>query len=166
MDPGGRILSFFRTAARGLEAQRIALATATDNIANAATTRAANGKPYAIKRAVQRIDGRQFEQFSQMLAAKQSGLSTSNPRHMTASSGSRALSAIGLGPTTEVVEELRTRSVFDPSHPDADPSGYVHYPDINVVEEMARMVSANRLYEANLASVQSAKDMIKRTLEI
>ena len=42
----------------------------------------------------------------------------------------------------------------------------MHYPDINVVEEMARMISANRLYEANLSSVTSAKEMIKRTLDI
>jgi flagellar basal-body rod protein FlgC len=166
MGPGSRILSFFRTAARGLEAQRIALTAATDNIANAETTRTANGQPYAIKRAVHRVDGKQYEQFGQMLAARQSQLSTTNPKHMSMSSSGRALSGIGLGPTTEIVEDLRTRSVFDPAHPDADPEGYVQYPDINVVEEMARMVSANRLYEANLSSVQSAKDMIKRTLEI
>ena len=71
-----------------------------------------------------------------------------------------------LGPSSEVVGELRERLEFDPSHPDADADGYVHYPDVNVVDEMARMISANRVYEANLTSVKAAKEMIKRSLEI
>ena len=60
----------------------------------------------------------------------------------------------------------RERLEFDPDHPDADADGYVHYPDVNVVDEMARMISANRIYEANLTSVQATKEMIKRSLEI
>ena len=58
------------------------------------------------------------------------------------------------------------RTEYDPMHPHADENGYVQYPDINVVDEMARMMSANRIYEANLTAVQAAKEMIKRTLEI
>ena len=166
MDPGGRILSFFRTAARGLEAQRIALSTATENIANAETTRTADGKSYAIKRAVHRTDYTQYERFGQMLSSAQNNLQGTSGKHLTGSDAYRATSNLDLGPETEVVETERTRMEYDPTHPDADAAGYVHYPDINVVEEMARMVSANRLYEANLSSVQSAKEMIKRTLEI
>ncbi|HEX7072028.1 MAG TPA: flagellar basal body rod C-terminal domain-containing protein, partial [Rhodothermales bacterium] len=71
-----------------------------------------------------------------------------------------------LGPTTEVQEEVALRTVYDPTHPHADANGYVQYPDINVVEEMTQMMSANRIYEANLTVVQAAKEMIKRTLEI
>ncbi|MDX1532319.1 MAG: flagellar basal body rod C-terminal domain-containing protein, partial [Rhodothermales bacterium] len=71
-----------------------------------------------------------------------------------------------LGPRTEVVGEDRVRLEYDPTHPDADENGYVHYPDVNVVEEMAHLISANRVYEANLSTVQAAKEMIKRTLEI
>ncbi|NNE70614.1 MAG: flagellar basal body rod protein FlgC [Rhodothermales bacterium] len=166
MDPGGRILSFFRTASRGLQAQRIALATATENIANAQTTRTADGQSYAIKRAVHRTDSSQYEHFGQMLSTAASTMNASDGRHLTGADGTRAMNRLELGPETEVIETERTRAEYDPSHPDADPAGYVHYPDINVVEEMARMVSANRLYEANLSSVQSAKEIIKRTLEI
>ena len=164
--PGSRILSFFRTAARGLESQRIALSTSTDNIANANTTRTADGQPYALKRAIHRVNGDQFQQFGQLLASMRTEMSTPDGKHLGRGDIGRTLSTMELGPETQVVEEIRTRREFDPTHPDADPEGYVHYPDINVVEEMARMVSANRLYEANLSSVQSAKDMIKRTLEI
>jgi flagellar basal-body rod protein FlgC len=165
MDPTGRILSFFRTAGRGMQAQRIALATATENIANAQTTRSATGKAYAIKRAVHSIDNDQYQQFGNMLSSAQSQLSASNGLHINGSRGS-SLGNVNMGPETEVVETLRTRAEYDPAHPDADPGGYVHYPDINVVEEMARMVSANRLYEANLSSVQAAKEIVKRTLEM
>ncbi|MBO6575813.1 MAG: flagellar basal body rod protein FlgC [Rhodothermales bacterium] len=166
MDPGGRILSFFRTAARGLEAQRIALSAATENIANAETTRTADGTPYAIKRAVHRTDYTQYELFGQMLSEAQSSMKSTSGKHLTGSDAYRVVNKVDLGPQTEIIETERTRAEFDPTHPDADPAGYVHYPDINVVEEMARMVSANRLYEANLSSVQSAKEMIKRTLDI
>jgi flagellar basal-body rod protein FlgC len=166
MDPGGRILSFFRTASRGLQAQRIALSTATENIANAETTRTADGKSYAIKRAVHRTDSAQYEQFGRMLSSAANTLQGSDGRHLTGSDATRSMAKLELGPETEVVEMAKTRAEYDPSHPDADPAGYVHYPDINVVEEMARMVSANRLYEANLSSVQAAKELIKRTLEI
>lgn len=64
------------------------------------------------------------------------------------------------------MESDSERIEFDPSHPDADADGYVRYPDINVVDEMATIVSANRLYEANLASVQAARELIKRTIDI
>ncbi|HEX7072016.1 MAG TPA: flagellar basal body protein, partial [Rhodothermales bacterium] len=49
---GDRFFSVFRVAARGLESQRIAMGTATENIANATTTRTENGTPYARKRAI------------------------------------------------------------------------------------------------------------------
>ncbi|MFT4604005.1 MAG: flagellar basal-body rod protein FlgC [Rhodothermales bacterium] len=166
MDPAGRILSFFRTASKGLQAQRIALSTATENIANAETTRTADGQSYAIKRAIHRTDSSQFQQFGQMLSSAAGSMSNSDGRHMNGADSMGSMARLDLGPETEVVEIRRTRAEYDPSHPDADPAGFVHYPDINVVEEMARMVSANRLYEANLSSVQSAKELIKRTLEI
>ena len=77
METGSRILSFFRTAARGLEAQRqSALSTATENIANAQTTRTANGQPYSVKRALHRVEGEQYQQFGQMLASMQTELKT------------------------------------------------------------------------------------------
>jgi flagellar basal-body rod protein FlgC len=55
---------------------------------------------------------------------------------------------------------------YDPSHPDADPQGYVALPNVNVIEEMADMLSASRAYEANVTSVQAAKNMALKTLEI
>jgi flagellar basal-body rod protein FlgC len=58
------------------------------------------------------------------------------------------------------------RSVFDPSHPDADKNGYVSYPNINVLTEMVNLMTAQRAYEANLTMISSYKDMYMRTLDI
>lgn len=161
-----RLFGVFRTAARGLESQRKAIATATENIANASTTRTADGTPYDLKRAVQTGPDARVNTFAALLHDMKGELTVSDPRHFDESSLHGSLPEEELGPTTEIEAEERVRLEYDPSHPHADENGYVSYPDINVVEEMARMISANRIYEANLSAVQSSKEMIKRTLEI
>jgi flagellar basal-body rod protein FlgC len=161
-----RYFSVFRTAARGLEAQRIAMGAASENIANATTTRTADGTPYALKRAVQTAPAEGPTRFQDLMSQAQGALHTTDPRHLTGASLTPQARDVELGPETEVQEDVRLRLEYDPTHPHADASGYVAYPDVNVVEEMARMVSANRVYEANLSAVQAAKEMIKRTLEV
>ncbi len=161
-----RIFSVFRTAARGMEAQRIALGAASENVANATTSRTADGTPYAIKHAVHEALGERTLRFSHLLSRMRSEMQTSDPRHFGGASLHRHLPDQELGPETEIAEEARVRLEYDPTHPHANADGYVEYPDVNVVEEMARMMSANRIYEANLSTVQAAKEMIKRTLEI
>jgi len=161
-----RIFSFFRTAARGLEAQRIAIGAATENIANAATTRTADGTPYALKQAVHTSEEARYQRFSRLLERLQTSLRTSDPRHSPTLSLRAKLPEAELGPETTIAEVVRLRYEYDPTHPHADANGYVAYPDVNVVEEMARLISANRLYEANLSTIQAAKEMIKRTFEI
>ncbi len=58
------------------------------------------------------------------------------------------------------------KMVHDPGHPDADHEGYVRLPDINVVEEMANMLTAMRTYEANVSSITTTKAMFNKALEI
>ncbi|MEM7786783.1 MAG: flagellar basal body rod protein FlgC [Bacteroidota bacterium] len=160
-----RSLGPFRTAARGLEAQRIAMGAATENIANATTTRTEDGAPYQIKRLVHEaaLGGGAF---GVVLRQTELPLQRPDPRHLDGVTLRRVEGGGDLGPRTEVVGEDRVRLEYDPTHPDADERGYVAYPDVNVVEEMTRLISANRIYEANLSSVQAAKEMIKRSLEI
>jgi flagellar basal-body rod protein FlgC len=67
----------------------------------------------------------------------------------------------------QVVEDPSPfRTVFDPSHPDADKTGFVSYPNINVLTEMVNLMTAQRAYEANLTMITSYKDMYMRTLDI
>lgn len=58
------------------------------------------------------------------------------------------------------------KTVYDPSHPDADANGYVQLPNINVVEEMVGMVTASKAYEANAIAAQNAKEMMNSALKI
>jgi flagellar basal-body rod protein FlgC len=55
---------------------------------------------------------------------------------------------------------------FEPGHPDADGAGYVTYPNVNPVMEMADLLSAVRAYQLNSAAVQAAKNMIQQSLQI
>lgn len=58
------------------------------------------------------------------------------------------------------------RRVHQPGHPDADPEGFVAYPNVNIVEEMVDLVSATRSYEANAAAFQAAKAMAQEALDL
>lgn len=158
--------SSYQTVARGLEAQRIAISTTTENIANASTTRTADGTPYALKRSLHEVPDARYKRFENILNQMQSDMDVSNNRHFEGTSLRRRLAGSEMGPMTTVESNQNFRTEYDPSHPHADESGYVTYPDINVVEEMARLISANRIYEANLSAFQTAKEMTKKTLEI
>lgn len=165
---GDRFSSIFRIASRGLEAQRIALGTHTENIANAETSRTEDGTPYQIKRAVHEVTQKDYTRFSELLNRTTLDLQQQQGGAQSISGPSlrRRLHEMDLGPSTEVAETLQERLEYDPSHPHADANGYVHYPDVNVVQEMAGMMSANRIYEANLSMVNAAKQMAKQTLQI
>ncbi len=161
-----RFHSMFRTSARGLESQRIAMAASTENLANARTSRAEGEEAYRVKRAVHTADGAMSGRFQNLLANRTQDLMGSNGQHLSGNSLSRRLGEEDLGPQTEIAEEAAERLEYDPTHPHADAQGYVRYADVNVVEEMARMISANRIYEANLAAVESTKQMAKNTMQM
>ena len=58
------------------------------------------------------------------------------------------------------------KRVYEPGHPDADEEGMVSYPDINVVEEMTNLMTAQRNYEANTATIETVKNMYMQALNI
>jgi flagellar basal-body rod protein FlgC len=68
---------------------------------------------------------------------------------------------------TDIIEDARPfRTVYEPYHPNADANGYVHYPNVNVIEEMVNMLSASRSYEANVRVMKATKNMALKALEI
>ena len=68
---------------------------------------------------------------------------------------------------TEVHEDERPfRRGYNPSHPQAGPDGYVLMPNVNTMEEMANMISAQRTYESNVTAINAAKQMAQKALEI
>jgi flagellar basal-body rod protein FlgC len=164
--PVDRYFSVFKTASRGLEAQRRAMGASAENLANANTTRTPEGTPYQIKRAVHESPNTRYNTFYNLLNKMQSDMEQPAQSHRDGSSLNRLLEDGQLGPETAIEAEEKYRLEYDPSHPHAEPDGYVRYPDVNLAEEMSRMVSANRIYEANLSAIDAAKNMIKHTLEI
>ena len=163
--PTPPLFAAFRAAARGLQAQRISMQAASENIANATTTWTEEGGPYRVQRTLQ-FAPQGYTAFGGSLRQAQLSLTRSNGSHLSGHDIRRVGSPTELGPETSLIELDSERVEFDPEHPDADFDGYVHYPDVNVVTEMAHLISANRIYEANLSSLTAAKEMLKETLSI
>lgn len=132
-------------AASGMTAERLRLDVISNNIANVNTTRTADGGPYR----------RQFVVFE-----PRSG------ENSFSSSLSRHLQLNGVKVTKVSKDDSPPRMVYEPGHPDADADGYVKLPNINIITEMVDMMTASRAYEANVASVNVAKSMMLKALEI
>ncbi|HYW36060.1 MAG TPA: flagellar basal body rod C-terminal domain-containing protein [Balneolaceae bacterium] len=161
-----RFFSVFKTAGRGLALERKKLSIASENIANANTTRGLNGVgPYKPRRVNASLNGPQA--FGMNLQNAKLKMRTTNPLHRSVPSAELGGgSSRDLGPQATVVKQNKFRYKYEPDNPDADANGMVKYPDVNMVKEMTHMVSANRLYEANLSSIEAEKAMIKRSFRI
>ncbi|MBF7081966.1 flagellar basal body rod protein FlgC [Desulfallas sp. Bu1-1] len=74
---------------------------------------------------------------------------------------------LGVRVTRLARDEGEPRLVYDPGHPDADPAtGYVAYPNINILNEMVNLIAATRAYEANVTVLEAAKGMALSALEM
>lgn len=161
-----RISSAFQTAAQGLAVQRERINVASRNIANANTT-ASEGTGNIYKPQSVRTSAPGPANFKQTLADSISSLKRTRPQHFSTAErpGKGGVNA-NLGPSYNVIEEDSFRYEYDPNHPDANDKGMVRYPDIDMIREMTEMVSANKLYEANLSSIEAEKEIMKRSLQI
>jgi flagellar basal-body rod protein FlgC len=71
------------------------------------------------------------------------------------------------GIETRIVEDTtQGRAIYDPGHPDADDTGYVRYPNVDLATETVDLMIARRMHEANATVFQAAKAMLKRAMEI
>jgi flagellar basal-body rod protein FlgC len=135
-------------ASSGMRAQRTRLNVISMNLANANTTRTAEGTPYRRKTVV-------FET---------SSVSRSFSEELENSLRDQEIYGVNVTHITPVEGEFKR--VYDPSHPDANAEGYVYLPNVNLVQEMVGMLNANRSYEANAAAIKVAKDMALKALEL
>ncbi len=138
--------SAMTVSSSALTAERTRINLISSNLANANSTRSAEGGPYKRKDAVFAATP-MTEPFASVL-----------------NRAGRAPDKVNV--TSIVVDTTPPRMQYDPSHPDADPQGYVAMPNVNVLEEMADMISATRTYEANVTAAQAAKSMAMKTLEL
>jgi flagellar basal-body rod protein FlgC len=139
-------------AGSALTAERLRMDVTAENLANAQTTRGADGQPYRRKEVV--LQERDGGGFGSALTAAMGG-------------AGRSASAGGGVQVGGIVEDQSDfKLVYDPGHPDADAQGYVRMPNVNPVTEMVDLISASRGYEANVTAIQTAKSMFSKTLDI
>ena len=141
--------SVFNIAGSGMSAQSTRLNTISSNIANAETVSSSVDQTYRARHPVfatvfQQAGG----QPDQSLFAEQD----------QAGVGVQVLGVV------EDQGELQAR--YEPNHPAADEAGYVYYPNVNVVEEMADMISASRAFQTNAELMNTAKTMLQKVLTL
>src|SRR5262245_61787131 len=130
--------------ASGLTAQRKRVEVSSSNLANSQTTRTLDGGPYRRKDVLFATSASFGESLNIAMDDGISGVEVTN-----------------------LVEDPRPfEGRYEPGHPDADADGYVAYPNVNAMEEMANLVEGSRSYDANLAALAIVKAMINKTLEI
>lgn len=137
-------MNFFdamKVTGSGLSAQRVRLNVVSSNIANADSTRSPEGGPYRRRDVILGLAAPTFgEELSMLLAGPE---------------------VLGIQADLEP-----PRQVFRPGHPDADPDGYVKLPNVNVVQEMADMITSSRSFEANASVLGTLKAMALKALRI
>jgi flagellar basal-body rod protein FlgC len=141
--------SVFNIAGMGMSAQSTRLNTISSNIANAETVSSSIDQTYRARHPV----------FATVYQAAQDG----DRGSLFADQGSAGVGVQVLG----VVEDQSTLMPrYEPNHPSADDNGYVYYPNVNVVEEMADMISASRAFQTNTEMMNTAKQMMQRVLTL
>ncbi|HWM07957.1 MAG TPA: flagellar basal body rod protein FlgC [Solirubrobacteraceae bacterium] len=137
-------------SASALTAERLRMDVVAENLANAQTTRGADGQPYRRKEVVLQERGGSFG------ASLSAAMNSSRPP----SQGG------GVEVAGVVEDQTPLKRVYDPGHPDADADGYVAMPNVDTVTEMVDLIGAQRAYEANVTAMQASKQMFARTLEL
>jgi len=140
------LFGMLEVSGSALAAERWRAEVVTANMANAETTRTAEGGPYRRQLVVFRTQ--RMPRFPLVLASL------------------RASSPQGVQVERVVGDPSPLPRRYQPGHPDADSQGYVSYPNVNPVEEMTDLLGAVRAYELNAAAVQAAKSMIQQSLTI
>ena len=152
-------------AGTGMRAQIIRMGVVASNLANARSTRSAEGGPYQRRLVVCKAD---------IPLAFQDMLAQANVEDIGVESVDRQSSRWLLEqhlrgvsvPSVERDPGVRLEYDETGNHPDRDANGYVRYPDINVMSEMTDMISASRNYEANLAVIKNSKDMLTQLIDL
>jgi len=158
-------LNSFDIAGYGLSAQRVRVNTISSNIANAQTTRTDEGGPYRRKEVLFKAINFN-ELYNSMLADKTKSMGYEDPLDEN-QLGNKVNPAIMSVEVDKIVrDDSEPLMKYEPNHPDADANGYVAYPNINPVIEMADLVEATRSYQANVAAFQSAKDMANSAISL
>jgi len=135
------LLSAIAASASGLDAQRARMEVAVSNLANAESTRTANGEPYRRREIVLEATPAGGNAFGDVQPA-------------------------GVKVAAVLEDQSAFQRRYDPSAPDADADGFVAMPNVDVPEEMVDMLGAARAYQANLTAIGLIRDTINKALEL
>ncbi len=147
----GGLFGSMGISASGMAADRLRMDVVAENLANADTTRGANGQPYQRKEVVLQEAGG-GSTFADTLAGAQTP-------------GTQSVGN-GVEVTGIVADPSPPRRVYDPGHPDADAQGYVTLPNVNPVTEMVDLITSSRGYEANVQAMNASKQMFTHALDL
>ena len=138
--------SAIQISASGMKANRTWINVISSNLANVNTSRTAEGVPYSRKTVI-------YETVPSEGFAGELGEAMNEETDKVE--------------VADIVPDGRDfREVYDPGHPDANAQGIVRLPNINPVEEMANLVNASRSYEANLAAIQTTRQLALKSMDI
>ena len=141
------LLDIFNVSGSAMSAQSVRLNATASNLANAQSVSNSVGTTYRARHPVfAAVQADVLEQAGGL----QDGLSPS-----------RGVQVLGIV-ESDAPPDLR----YEPDHPYADEQGYVAYPNVNVVEEMANMISASRSFQVNVQTMQAAREMATRLLTL
>jgi flagellar basal-body rod protein FlgC len=134
------LFNIFDVAGSALTAQTLRLNTTSSNLANANSASSSTGETYRARQPI----------FATMLS-----------NEFDDGNGSVGVQVLGI-----VEKQDPARAEYNPGHPLADDEGYVYMPNVNVIEEMANMISASRSYQTNVEVMNTAKQMLMRTISL
>ncbi len=174
------LFAMMETSGSAMQAERMRAEVVATNMANAETTRTANGTAYHRQHVVFAANANDPEFANSFSAASGTTTSGSNLSGGLAAATLPALSApllpLTLNGSGQTVPGVHIDAVvedtspplqrYDPGNPDAGPDGYVSFPDINPLTEMVDLMGATRAYGLNSSAVQAEKGMITSALEI
>jgi len=153
-----------------LTAQRLRLDIVSENISNIDTTRTVAGGPYRRKVVqFQPIGDGNFKTALDNAVNRYSGYFTG--RHIGVNSSHfqslrNAPDAQGVRVSAITEDDSPFKTVWDPTHPDADQYGYVQMPNVDLIKEVVDAMSASRSYEANVTAMNAVKVMASKALEV
>ena len=165
--------NIFDIAGSAMTAQRVKMDTIASNIANVHTTRRPDGskgvyvkKDVSFRTIYEDNINRGFSNFSSNSPDAQFDPKTGNMliNANVALNNGMVTGGVQVEQIYERADGVKT--VYDPSHPDADEEGYVDLPNVNVVEEMVDMIAASRAYEANATVAENVKTMMQSAMNI
>lgn len=143
-------LNAMNVSASGLTAQRARLDVIAENISNVNTTRTESGDPY--KRRMVVFEPRNQGSFQEIFNRTARGTASGQQGGVIVS---------------EIVEDdSPLKSVYDPTHPDADENGYVMMPNVDLLKETIDGMEASRAYDANVTAFNAIKEMATKGLEV